>query len=201
MNSFENRGRRGSAARGLGVANGRRVFSTTLFSRLPEVFRHPDARFSRHPDARGFSLLEVLVATSVLGVALAALAQLFAVAIHLNARARSMTFAVLLAEQKVEELVADAGLGPSPAGALARNTAGYCDYVDRNGHSLGRDLTPPPGAVYLRRWSIEALPVRPDTAFVLQVLATRSHVTDAASDVMRRPDTIRLVTVRTRVTS
>lgn len=137
----------------------------------------------------------------MLGVALAALAQLFAVAIHLNERARSTTFAVLLAQQKVEELVAAAGLAPSPAGALARNTAGYCDYVDRNGHSLGGDLTPPPGAVYLRRWSIEALSVRPDTAFVLQVLATRSHVTDAASDVTRRPDTIRLVMVRTRVTS
>ena len=183
MKSFDNRGRHDAASRGPGVANGLRVFRT----------------FPRHPDARGFSLLEVLVATSVLGVALAALAQLFAVAIHLNARARSMTFAVLLAEQKVEELVADAGLGPSPAGALDRNTPGYCDYVDRNGHSLGGDTAPPPGAVYLRRWSIETLPVHPDTTFVLQVLATRSHVTaDAASDVTRRPDTVRLVLIRMR---
>ena len=153
-----------------------------------------------HRDAgvRGCSLLEVLVATSVIVVAVAALAQLFAVAIHANARARSTTISVLIAQQKMEELVAafsaqetsGAIPGASPAGALDRDTPGYCDAVEQN------------GATYLRRWSIDPLPTSPDTARVLQVLVTRSRgAADAAIDVTRRPDTARLITVRTRRSS
>ena len=155
----------------------------------------------------GFSLVEILVATGLVVVAAAALAQLFAIAIHANARARATTFTVLLAQQKMEELVAafsqqdmsGASLGVTPAGALGRNTAGYCDYVDERGQSLGGGITPPPGAAYLRRWSIDPLPAYPDSTRILQVLATRSRgTTDAERDVTRQPDTMRLITVRTR---
>ncbi len=149
----------------------------------------------RHAHDGGCSLLEVLVATSVVVVVVAALAQLFAVALHANARARSTTFAVLAAEQKMEELVGafsaqdaiGASLPASPAGALDRDTAGYCDYVEQH------------GAIYLRRWAIDPLPASPDAARVLQVVATPSRgAADAASDVTRRPETARLITVRLR---
>jgi prepilin-type N-terminal cleavage/methylation domain-containing protein len=161
----------------------------------------------REVSAGGFSLLEVLVATAVFVVAVVALAQLFAVAIDANARARSMTLAALLAQQKMEELVAafsqqdvnGAILDVSPAGALDRNTSGYCDYVDQRGQSLGGGIAPPPGAAYLRRWSLDPLPVYPDSTRILQVVATRSRgAADAASAVTMRPDTTRLITVRTR---
>jgi type II secretory pathway pseudopilin PulG len=151
--------------------------------------------FTRNAGARGFLILEVLVATSVVVVAVTALAQLIAVAVAANARARAVTLAVVLAQQKMEALVATfaeqdahgAISSVSPAGALDRNIAGYCDDVDQN------------GATYLRRWSIEALPAFPDSAFVVQVLATRSRGPgDATSSLARRPDTARLITVRTR---
>ena len=147
---------------------------------------------------QGCSLLEVLVATSVVVVAVAALAQLFGVAIHTNARARSTTFAVLLAEERMETLVATFAaqdaigvtLPASPAGALDRDTPGCFDYVEQN------------GATWLRRWSIDPLPASPDNARILQVVAIRSRgAADADSDVTRRPDAARLITVRMRRSS
>lgn len=143
----------------------------------------------------GCSLLEVLVATSVVVVAVVALAQLCGIAIDTNARARSTTFAVLVAEAKMEALVATcaaadaigATLAASPAGALDRDTPGFFEYVEQN------------GATYLRRWSIDPLPASPDAARVLQVVAIRSRgAADADRDVTRRPEAARLITVRMR---
>jgi prepilin-type N-terminal cleavage/methylation domain-containing protein len=164
----------------------------------------------RRAGGGGFSLVEVLVATAVLVVALAAAAPLFVSVIHADARARAATVSVLLAEEKMEELVValwqqdlpGAALAVSPAGTLDRNTAGYCDYVDRNGQPLGGGPDPPPGAAFLRRWSMDPLPMYPDTTRVLQVVATPSRGgADAAGDVTKRPDTARVVMVRTRRSS
>ena len=148
----------------------------------------------------GFCLLEVLVATSVVVVALAALAQLFAVATQANHRARTTTVAAVLAQEKMEQLraltwgvdalglpVSDAttntavvpeaasggtGLSPSPPGALGRNVEGYCDFVDRSGNVLGGGAKPPADAVFVRRWSVEPLPTNPNNTLILQVLVT-----------------------------
>jgi prepilin-type N-terminal cleavage/methylation domain-containing protein len=149
----------------------------------------------------GFSLVEVLVATAILSVALAALAPLFAMATDANARAKATTFASVLASEKLEQLrgltwgfdplglplsdtttdltvvpetpTGGTGLGPSPPGTLAANTSGYCDFLDASGRSLGGGTTPPAGTVYIRRWSVEPLPTNPNNTLVLQVLVTR----------------------------
>jgi type II secretion system protein I len=55
-------------------------------------------------DARGFSLLEVLIAAAILASALLALAQLIAFATTATASAGRMTVAALLASQKIEQL-------------------------------------------------------------------------------------------------
>src|SRR4051812_45104844 len=151
----------------------------------------------------GFSLLEVLFATSILTVAVVSLAQLFAVSTKANSSAKSTTFAALLAEQKMEQLrgltwgfdslglpLTDtttdvttvpeslnggAGLSPSPAGSLGANTVGYVDYVDEHGIVLGGGTTPPAGTTFIRRWSIEPLPTNPNNTLVLQVLVTRKR--------------------------
>jgi prepilin-type N-terminal cleavage/methylation domain-containing protein len=184
--------------------------------------------------ARGFSLLEVLFATTLLTVALAGLAQLFAVATRANSSARATTYAAILAQQKMEQLRnltyafdplglprtdvdtdlttvpelpnGGTGLRPSPAGALGANTVGYVDYVDANGTSLGgRAAIPPPGAVYIRRWSVEPLPTNPNDTIVLQVLVTRNRNRGLADNgggvVTRLPDEARFVTVKTRKAS
>jgi prepilin-type N-terminal cleavage/methylation domain-containing protein len=177
------------------------------------------ARIQNHA---GFSLIEVLVATAILAAAIGALAQLPIIAVRANAEARTATVTTLLAAQKMEQLrglawgidalglpvsdvstdltssppLAGAGVGltPSPSDALQRNTPGYCDFLDANGRSLGGGL-PPPGAFYVRRWSIDALPSSPD-ALVLQVLVAKIGI--AASTTERGPGKARLVTLKTR---
>jgi type II secretory pathway pseudopilin PulG len=158
--------------------------------------------------ARGFTLLEVLVATTLLFVGVAALAGLSVMATRANTTARATTFASLLAAQKMEELRSlswgyDAlgqprsDLTPSPADALSRNTIGYCDFLDAAGRSLGGGPSPPPQAAFVRRWSIEPLPSNPANALMLHVLVRR--VGSDQSDVVRAlPDEASLVTIRTR---
>jgi hypothetical protein len=127
----------------------------------------------------------------------ASLAQLFVASAYANRVANTTSVTLLLAEQKMEELLGETGLGPSPPGALTVNTAGYFDYLDAGGRSLGITTiwpagTAPPGTAYICRWSISPLPDSPVAAIVLQVLVTRW------------PDTAgqtRLVNVKTRKAS
>ncbi len=129
---------------------------------------------------RGFSLLEVLVATTIVVVGVAALAQLIALAALTNLHARQMTMATVLAQGKIEELLPQntTGLAASPADALAHNLTGYSDFVDADGHLLGNGPAIPPGSAYVRRWSVDPLPSAPDNTWMLQVFVTdlRSRV-------------------------
>lgn len=176
----------------------------------------------------GFSLVEVLVATTILTVGVATLAQLFAISTRANGSARTTTYAAVLAQQKMEQIrsltfgfdnlalpITDtttdltatpekpggAGLGPSPDGSLKENKSGYCDFIDQFGNSLGGGTVPPGNTAYIRRWSIEPLPTNPNNTLVLQVLVTRWRnrgAADAAADVKRLPDEARIITVKTR---
>ena len=151
---------------------------------------------------RGFSLLEVLVATSVLVAGVVALAQLVVLAARANLQARQTTFTAVLAQQKMEELLPEAaGLIPSPTGAIGRNVEGYSDFVDRRGIVLGGGPTPPPDSAYLRRWSIEPLPNSANGMLILQVLVTdlrNRGAADATTAVSRLPGEARLVAAKAR---
>ena len=150
---------------------------------------------------RGFSLVETLVATTIMTVGLASLAQLFLISTKANQSARLTTNASVLAQQKMEQLrgltwgfdtiglpLSDttsdltvvpeqpqggSGLTPSPDGALQNNVDGYCDFLDGNGRSLGGGTAVPPNTVYVRRWSIEPLPTNPNNTLILQVMVSR----------------------------
>jgi type II secretory pathway pseudopilin PulG len=141
---------------------------------------------------RGFSLIETTIATGLLAGALVGLAQLLAISVENNATARRRTIAVILAEQKMEQLRAltwedtttdttvaheppmgGTGLSPSPAGTLQQNTNGYVDYLDANGVQLGGGTAEPVGTAYIRRWSLEPLPTNPDNTLVIQVFVMR----------------------------
>jgi len=94
------------------------------------------------------------------------------------------------------------GLAPSPWGTLQQNSAGWADYLDRNGCVLGGGGTAPAGTVYIRRWSVEPLPSNPNNTLILQVLVTRRTDRGAADadNVARMHDEARLMSVKTRKT-
>ena len=161
---------------------------------------------------------------AILVVALSALAQLSAASAQANTSARTATFASLLAAEKLEQLRAltwgfDAsgqplsdtttdisvvppransgvGLTPSPAGVLAENLTGYCDFLDERGRSLGGGIVVPSSAIDVRRWSVSPVSAGPDNSLVWQVLVARVRGSEAASRA--RPDEARLVTIKTR---
>jgi prepilin-type N-terminal cleavage/methylation domain-containing protein len=175
----------------------------------------------------GFSLLEVLVASTIMAVALTTLAQLFVMSTNANTGAKTTTYAAVLAQQKMEQLrglawgfdtlglpVTDistdisvvpeqpiGGFGLAPGGSLGLNVRGYCDFLDKNGVSLGTGTQVIPGAVYIRRWTVEPLPTNPNNTIVLQVLVTRWRnrgIADIQQGTGRQPDEARIISVKTR---
>lgn len=111
-------------------------------------------RVDRLRDEHGFSLLETLVASSILSTALLSLAQLLALAASANDAAGRLTHATLLAMQKVEDLRA------SSASAL---------------EGSGADS---PAAGITRAWSISALASDPEHTVVIEIVVrTRGSAT------------------------
>lgn len=186
---------------------------------------HPPSHV--HVAAPGFSLVETLIASAILAVALVSLAELLAVSMKANAVAKNSSIAMMLAVQKMEQLrslawgydaagspfsdltsdttpplerpTGGTGLSPSPADALLRNANGYVDYLDASGNQLGGGTAPPPGSLYVRRWSIEPLPTNPNTTLLLEVLVTRVNRGRADEGSMRRqPEDAWLFSVKTR---
>ncbi|HEY2907289.1 MAG TPA: prepilin-type N-terminal cleavage/methylation domain-containing protein [Vicinamibacterales bacterium] len=174
--------------------------------------------------ARGFSLFEVLVASTVFTVAVVGLVPLLIVSTTANTNARTTTFAVALAQQKMEQLralawsvdasglavsdtttdlttmpersAAGVGLSPSPAGALDRDTPGYVDFLNAAGEVIPADPQFVPA--FIRRWSIDALPSNPANTLVLQVRVVRGN---AAASARRLPGEAWLTSVKTRKAS
>jgi prepilin-type N-terminal cleavage/methylation domain-containing protein len=155
------------------------------------------ARLPRAGEARGFSLIEVMVALAILTGSLFVVAQLMVVASRAADASRETTTATALAAQKIEQLralawgmapdgteIADLdgdvaswpgrpsggpGLSLSPPGALAENTAGYADFLDADGRWIGSGESPPGGTVFIRRWSVNAADSSAPSGRVLRV--------------------------------
>lgn len=154
---------------------------------------------------RGFSLIEVLVATAMLTVSLLSLVPLFTMATASITDAAYGTEAAVLAQQKLEQLrivpaTDPAAFSASPAAALQQNTVGYVDYVDADGSVLDSSSTKAPrGASFTRRWSIEPIAADPAATVVIQVLVAPQR--DSAAHRPgpgRSPGAVRLVTLRTQ---
>lgn len=185
---------------------------------------------ARFNSSSGFSLVEVIVSMGLLTAVSLGVAQLFAVSTRANLVAKGQTSTTALAEQKLEQLrsltwgfdndgqglpVSDtttnlavdpstgtgAGLNPSPATSLDENTTGYVDYLDAHGAYVGTGATPPGGATYIRRWSIQPLPTNPNNTLVLQVLVTpvaNEGLRTGTGPRQRIAGDARLITVKTR---
>jgi prepilin-type N-terminal cleavage/methylation domain-containing protein len=172
---------------------------------------------------RGFTLMEVLVALGILCVAALGGIQLLTVATGMMARARLQATAASLAAARMEQLrglqfefdmaglrltdlstnlAADppvpGGPGLTASGAsLDANVAGHVDYVDRNGVWVGAGTTPPTGAVFVRRWSVEPVGGSSDL-LALQVLV-RPVASGAPGGAARSAGEVRLLTLRARL--
>ena len=174
---------------------------------------------------RGFTLVEVLVSLSVLCVAGVGGMQLLAVSLELGTSARLSTTTAMLASARMEQLralafesdangvrqtdtttdlsvdppgVGGGGLRGSASDSLVANTSGFVDYLDAHGRWIGNGPAPPPGSVFVRRWSIE--PSAPATDLVVvQVLVRPLGRGTATAAARRTRGETRLVTVMARV--
>jgi prepilin-type N-terminal cleavage/methylation domain-containing protein len=138
----------------------------------------------------GFSLIEVLIATAVVTVGVAVVAQIVVAASHANRMAAATAVTVLLAAQRMDTLTGTPVSVPSSPNTLSVSTPGYVDYLDATGVSLdASSVVPPPATAYICRWSIALLPGSASGGVVVQVV------------VLTWPDfagQTRLVTVKTR---
>ena len=136
--------------------------------------------------ADGFSLVEVLVAVGLMATALTTLASLFAFPSNRISHPGIEPMPAVLAQQKLEELRADAweSYSGQPSTGL--------DYVDLEGKVVGVGTDPSGRGVYARRWSIEPLPADPGNAVIIQVEAGRKN------SGLSPLDRSRVVTVKTR---
>lgn len=132
-------------------------------------------RLSRLATQSGVSLLETLIAVTILLVVLAGLIPLAGSAIATTEGQDRVARTVEYAQDKMEQLLAlsygDAtsntavfpsngagGTGLTPGGSMnpSAPVAGYVDYLDSNGAYLPfTGTTPPNGWVYCRAWRIE----------------------------------------------
>ena len=176
---------------------------------------------------RGFSLIEVLIATTVTTIGTMALAQVCVMSMRMNQAARTTTFATVLASQKMEQLralawtsdalgmpisdlatdttvvphppVGGTGLSASPPGALWANTPGYCDFLDENGRTLGGGTAPPSTTAFVRRWSIAPVPAVVNDTLAIQVFVVRvGSGRRVGGSTVTGPDEVRLLGIKTR---
>jgi prepilin-type N-terminal cleavage/methylation domain-containing protein len=148
--------------------------------------------------ARGFTLIEVVVALAVLCSGTVALAQLPLLAARANDRARLTTIAATMAVGKMEEIesMSWSELVPSPVASLVHNTPGYCDFLDDSGRLLATDTSPPSGSSFVRRWSVA--PSWSNSLMVIQVAVTPIVADAIQAHERRRPEEVRLVSVKAR---
>jgi prepilin-type N-terminal cleavage/methylation domain-containing protein len=128
-----------------------------------------DRCFSR---TDGFTLIEALVATTILTIGVVSVAYLTLASRNSSQSALRITTAAVLAQDEMERLRA----APWPAAASAQ----CCEYFDADAQSLAAGGSPPPGTAYIRRSSIDPLPSNPGGACLVQVWVAPARGAGAA---------------------
>ena len=173
---------------------------------------------------RGLSLLEALVAATIVITVASSVAHLLVWSRRAAWFAGVETTAVRLAAQKIEQLralpwhvqgdgalVSDdttdlatdppaangTGLLPSPAGSLDRNTPGFMDYVGADGQWRGTGGRPPAGAAFVRRWS--SVPLAADAGHTLILTVVVLPLADVPGQRGRPARGARVQTITTRI--
>ena len=112
--------------------------------------------------SRGFSFIETIVAIGILTGALVTLAHVLAISVQMAAGASYRTAATMLAQQKLEQVRAEAELTDTPSGVEHRDGSGLrvCDAAD-----------PCDAAFTTVRWSISPVASNPDLVMVRVVVS------------------------------
>ena len=137
---------------------------------------------THRPCSRGFTLVETLVATSLLVTLIAGLAQLFALSDRFTRDSVQFGVALSGAQDKLEalralrfgyheggEVVTHPRLSASPPGSLSEDVEGCVDWLDASGAVL-HNLE---GAQYVRRWRIAAIAADEPEAIAIDVCVFR----------------------------
>ena len=105
---------------------------------------------------RGFTLLELLVATTIMGIAVVALLANLSTSLRTASRLTGRDRAALLAQQKLEELVAQRALPPYAEGRFDAREAGGVE-AGWNSRAEVFEASPQggPGAPMLQRVAVE----------------------------------------------
>ena len=174
---------------------------------------------------RGFTLIEVTMATALLACGVSAVAALSLASANASVAARQNGMATVLARAKMEQVralawtsdavlvpvsdwssdlsralpaVGGSGLGVSPSGALAANVAGFCDHLDAYGRWVGDGTSAPVAAAWTRRWSIEPLAGAPAGTLRFEVVVLPAPRSAARLSSASRLNGARLIDVRAR---
>lgn len=173
---------------------------------------------------RGFALLDALIATVIVVTVTGGMANLLTWSTRAAAAAGTQTIATVLARQKLEQLIAlewsvDAdgvlhsdtttsvavdpmrdtgpGLRPSLASTVDIDTPEYVDFVAADGSWRSDRSPPPPGAAFVRRWSVVASPADPVHSLIVTVSVRPLSEATRTSRVVSNGATVQ--TVRTRL--
>ena len=138
----------------------------------------------------GFTLLETLIATSVLVTVLAGIAQLLIFSTQFAGNSGRRGLAVLAAQAKIEDLrarrfgfdaegdpVSDPVLAPSPPDTLSGDVEGYSEALDSNADMISVDDKRP--GTFSRRWAITPLDGMSPEAVVIEVCVFREPADQA----------------------
>ena len=135
--------------------------------------------------ARGFTLLETLIATGLIVTAVAGLAQLFALSVRFTRDAGQFGVALVAAQDKLESLrslafgydegggtLTDPALRVSPAHTLGGDVERYVDWLDEGGSVVSR-VSGAAGAAYVRRWRVSDIAIDEPAAIAIDVCVYR----------------------------
>lgn len=136
--------------------------------------------------ARGFTLIEVMVAIGLLAVLCVGPALLVMFAADTIARARHQAMAMVLARAKLEQALSLTEsmrvMDDSPADALSVSRDGYVDYLDAQGQGVGAGVEIPASAMYVRRWSVARSGSGTSELLTVQVMVTTANAARRAGD-------------------
>lgn len=126
---------------------------------------------------RGFVLVEVLIAAALLVTLAAGLSRIVGAGVREVYSSRARTVATIAAAGKVEEL----------RSLTAGGAVDGVDYLDSSGSPLAVASSPPPSAVYTRRWTVQALADDADVLALQVVVTTRDGALAARLTTVRAP--------------